>query len=320
MGLHARMLILVFFLFAIIYGVVVGVSKAIGIESITFYIVMTLIIIGFQYLISPSIISWTMRVRWVSEDEAPELHRMVEELSRAAGIPKPKVGISELSIPNAFAFGRTVSDGRVCVTRGILRLLSYDELKAVLGHEISHIKNRDMLIMTLLSAVPLILYHLAWGLMWGGAFGGRREGAGYLALLGFMMFILYFVTNLLVLYGSRIREYYADRGSVKLGNPPHHLASALYKLVLGSLRTNKEELRRVEGAKAFFLNDPSKAFDEVKELAEVDRDRSGTIDMDELLELRRKRVRLSLAERLMELLSTHPNTLKRIKHLSSLTL
>ena len=155
--------------------------------------------------------------------------------------------------------------------------------------------------------------------MWRGAFGGQRQGGGYAALIGLGAFLLYFITNLLVLYGSRIREYYADMGSVQLGNMPHHLATALYKLVYGNTRfRNKEELKRVEGVRALFLNDPARAWREVRELSQIDRDMSGTIDYDELMELRQKEVRLGTGDKLMELFTTHPNMLKRIKHLSTL--
>jgi len=122
-----------------------------------------------------------------------------------------------------------------------------------------------------------------------------------------------------VLYGSRIREYYADQGSVRLGSKPHDMATALYKLVYGNARhKNSEELKRIEGVKAFFVNDPSRAWNEINELKQVDTDMSGTIDFDELLELREKKVRLSTGDKMMELFTTHPNMLKRIKHLSTL--
>jgi heat shock protein HtpX len=318
MWLQTRMFLLVALLFGILYGVITAVGTWIGAGSAVFYIVFAFVLLGVQYLIGPSMVAWTMRVKWVSEQEAPDLHRMVAELAERAQIPKPRVGISQLSIPNAFAFGRTRGDGRVCVTQGILNRLSRDELRAVLGHEISHIKHRDMAIITLLSAVPLIMFWLAWSLMWGGAFGGRRDG-GYVALIGIAAFLLYFISNLLVLYGSRIREYYADLGSVRLGNEPHQLATALYKLVYGSARLKgREELRRVEGVRAFFLNDPNRAWNEARELSQVDRDMSGTIDSDELLQLRSMGVKLTVSDRLMELFTTHPNMLKRMKHLSSL--
>jgi heat shock protein HtpX len=211
----------------------------------------------------------------------------------------------------------------VCITQGIHRLLSKDELKAVIGHEIAHLKHRDMMIMTLLSVVPLILYWIAFSLMWGGISGGRRQGGGYAALIGMGAFLLYFLTNLLVMYGSRIREYYADERSVKLGNPPQHLASALYKLVYSSAQLKRdpraqEQLKRAEGVKAFFLNDVSRALNEVRALREVDRDLSGTIDQNELLTIRSQKVKLGKAEKMMEIFTTHPNMLKRIKRLATL--
>ena len=318
MWLQTRMFLLMALLFGILYGVITGIGTWMGAGSASLYIILAFVFLGIQYLIGPAIVGRTMRVKWVSEKEAPQLHQMVAELAERAHLPKPKVGISQLSIPNAFAFGRTQRDGRVCVTQGIMNLLTRDELKAVLGHEMSHIKHRDMAIITLLSAIPLIMYWIAWGMMFRGAFGGRREGGGYAALIGVGAFILYFITNLLVLYGSRIREYYADKGSIELGSKPHHLATALYKLAYGNARfKGREELKQVEGVKAFFVNDPSRAWYEVKELAQIDRDMNGTIDSDELMELRGKTVRLSTTDKMMELFTTHPNMLKRIKHLSS---
>lgn len=323
MGLQTKMWLLVVLMFGILYGVITGIGNYMGVGSASSYIILAVLFMGFQYLIGPSMVSMMMRVRYVSKEEEPELHQMVEELAEKAKIPKPKIGISQLSIPNAFAFGRSLNDGRVCVTSGIQRLLSKEELKGVLGHEISHLKHRDMMIITLLSVIPLICYWIAWSFMWGGMFGGRRQGGGYAALIGLGAMVLYFLTNLLVLYGSRIREYYADERSVRLGNPPQHLATALYKLVYSSARVRRdprvqEEMKRVEGVKAFFLNDISRADNEVRELKEIDRDMSGTIDQNELLALRTKKPKLSGAERMMEIFTTHPNMLKRIKRLSTL--
>ena len=131
-------------------------------------------------------------------------------------------------------------------------------------------------------------------------------------------FIFYFITNLLVLYASRIREYFADQGSVQLGNSPSALASALYKLVYGAAKLGKEPLREAEGLKAFFLNDPSKALNEIRQLSQLDYDRNGIIDGGELATLRNKKIKLSFGDRLMENFGTHPNMLKRLQHLSSL--
>lgn len=319
MWLQTRMWLLVAVLFGILYGVIVGIGSLMGIGGTISYLILAFVFLGIQYLIGPSLVSWTMRVKWVSEREAPELHQMVAELAETAHLPKPRVGISQLNIPNAFAFGRTQRGGRICVTRGILNALNHNELKAVLGHEMSHLKHRDMLVMTLLSAIPMVLYWIAWNFMWGGALGGnRKQGGSYAALIGVGAFLLYFITNLLVLYGSRIREYYADLGSVRLGNQPNYLATALYKLAQGNARVkDKAELKRVEGVKAFFVNDPSRAWKEVRELSQIDRRQSGSITQDDLMDLRQKQVHLSMGAKLLELFTTHPNMLKRIKQLST---
>ena len=197
-----------------------------------------------------------------------------------------------------------------------MKLLNAEELKAVIGHEIAHIRNRDVLTITLISVIPIIMWRIAMHFLIYGS-GNRREG-GNTALIGLVALVFYFVTNLLVLYGSRIREYFADQGSVEFGNRPEAMATALYKLVYGSARMDKNTIKEAEGLKAFFVNDPSRAMHEIRELSQLDMDRSGTIDPHELDSVRHKHVRLTSSDRLMEMLSTHPNMLNRIKHLSSL--
>jgi len=267
-------------------------------------------------MIGPKIVEWSMRVRYTEKSEFPKLHQTVEELAYKAKIPKPKIGIAQINIPNAFAFGRGRRDGRVCVTEGIMHLLDENELRAVLAHEMSHLKNRDVLTITMLSVIPIVFYRIAWHFLFWGRFSRNRSRSQNTVLIGLAALIFYFITNLLVLYASRIREYFADRGAVALGNEPAHLASALYKLVYGSARMDKNTLKESEGLKAFFVNDPSRSIAEFKELKQLDLDRSGNIDSYELQMLRNKSVRLGFGDKLFELLSTHPNMLKRIKQLS----
>lgn len=314
--LQFRMGLLVAVLFAILYAVVVVFGTAMGIGNFNFYLVISFAMMFFQYLIGPKMVEWSMHVRYVGREEYPQLYAMIEDQAQRAGIPMPKICVAPIGIPNAFAFGRGRHDGRVCVSEGIMRLLNEEELRAVIGHELTHIRNRDVVTITLLSVIPIIMYRLAWHFMWYG--GGRRDRDNIGPLLGLIAFLFYFITNLLVLYASRIREYFADRGSVELGNRPAALATALYKLVYGSARTDKETIRSVEGLKAFFINDPSRAINEIRELRDLDLDKSGSIDAAELSVLRTQNAHLSFSDRMMEVLSTHPNMLKRIRHLSQL--
>lgn len=312
--LKLRMFLLVAALFAIIYALIVMIGSYLGISNFYFYLSLSLVMMFIQYMIGPRIVEWTMRVKYAKKQDYPGLFQMVESLAMRANIPVPRIGVAQIQLPNAFAFGRSIKDGRICVTEGILKLLNEDELRAVLGHELSHLKNRDVLTITLLSVIPMIMYRIAWQFLF---YGRRRDERGSnTVLIGIAAFLFYFITNLLVLYASRIREYFADKGSVELGNKPSSLASSLYKLVYGAARTNAESLKEVEGLKAFFVNDPSRALSEIKELSQLDLDKSGTIDSGELGILRNKKVQLGLGDRMLELLSTHPNMLKRIKKLS----
>ncbi len=314
-SLKLRMWLLVTILFGLIYVVltIIG-TQFLHLYGFSFYLILSFVMMFIQYMIGPKLVEWTMRVKYVKREEYPRLYQMVESLAMRAQIPVPKIGVAQIALPNAFAFGRGIKDGRVCVTEGILKLLNEDELKAVLGHELTHLKNRDVLTITLLSVIPMIMYRIAWQFLF---YGRRRdEKGGNTALVGLAAFIFYFITNLLVLYASRIREYFADRGSVLLGNQPSTLASSLYKLVYGAARMDKASLKEVEGLKAFFVNDPSQALNEIRELKALDLDKSGTIDASELAMLKNKKIHLGFADRLLEALSTHPNMLKRIKQLS----
>ncbi len=313
MWLRLRLYLLLTIMFGIVYAVIVMIANMMGISGFIFYAVIAGGITLVQYMMGPKMVEWSMKVKYVSETEAPELHNMVGELAQKAGIRKPRIGIAKMNIPNAFAFGRWGKDGRVCVTEPLMKLLNKGELKAVLGHEISHLRNRDVATITMLSVIPMILWYVAWSFM----FSRNREGNNT-AMVGLVAFILYFITNMLVLYASRIREYYADLGSVKLGNTPHDMASALYKLVYGNAKIPKESLKQIEGYKAFFANDPSRAANELKELRQVDLDMSGTIDENELKSLSSMDVKIKTSDKLMEILSTHPNMVKRVKHLSEL--
>jgi heat shock protein HtpX len=306
-----RLYLAIALLFFLLYVIVTLVGYFLGFGGPTLYAILAIVIILGQYLLGPKLVEMSMRVRYVSPEEAPKLHAMVDDLAMKAGIPKPKVGISEVNIPNAFAFGRTKKDGRVCVTRGILNILDDGELKAVLGHELSHINHRDMAVITLISAVPLIFYYIFISTL----FSGGDDDAG---IIGLVALVGYLLSELVVLFVSRIREYYADQGSVELGNPPHELASALYKLTYTSATADKKAVKEVEGVKAFFVNDISSAGNVINDLKQLDMDMDGSISESELEELKYNRTKISAGSRVMEILSTHPNMVKRVKRLSEM--
>ncbi|HDS45183.1 MAG TPA: peptidase [Methanomicrobia archaeon] len=317
--LQVRMGLTVLLLFAVLYALLAVVATVAGVGTPLVYAVLALVLVSVQFLIGPKVVELTMRIRYVSEAEQPELHRIVSDLAMKAGIPKPRVGISEIQIPNAFAFGTSKRNARVCVTRRLLEMLNRNELEAVLGHELAHIKHRDMVVITALSVIPMICYFIYFSFFWSGIFGGgrSREGALPTMAIALLAFVVYFISNLIVLYASRVREYYADAGSVELTQNPHELASALYKMVYGSARPGTEKVTKELGSmRAFFATDPMTARGDVRDLSAADLNRDGTIDAYEL-KLFAERAQVGRAERLMELFSTHPNPVVRVKRLGT---
>ncbi|MDR2967480.1 MAG: M48 family metalloprotease [Methanobacteriaceae archaeon] len=310
-GLRIRLWLAMVLLFGLVYVILLVAGTLLDFGGYEFYAALGLGVVLLQYLIGPIIVQSSMNVEYVSETEEPELHRIISDLAMSAGIPKPKVGISNINIPNAFAFGRTKKDGRVCVTKGLLNKLNKEELKAVLAHEIAHIKHSDMAVTTLVSAVPLICYFIAISFFYG---GNSRNSGGF--IIGILAFGAYLLGQLIVLFVSRTREYYADQGSIELGGRPEKLASALYKLVYDSATANKEEVKNIQGIKAFCLNDVSVAANEINELSQLDIDHDGEISASELSQLKYKKVNIKTSDKLMELISTHPNMLKRIERLA----
>ena len=254
-----------------------------------------------------------MNVRPLSEAEAPHIHKMEAELAQAAGVPKPEIGLSEVNIPNAFAYGRTSRSGHIAITRPILGLLDYDELRAVLGHEMGHIKHNDMAITAAVSVIPMICYYIALSFM----FSGDNDNGGTI-IIGILGYVFYLIGQLLVLFISRTREYYADEASVEYGNRPAALVSALYKLSYGAAKCDKETIANLNTNRAFFATDINNAQHDVTDFQQIDFDGDGKISDDELRRLANTGVKISKTKGIMELLSTHPDSLKRVKRLAEL--
>ena len=205
-----------------------------------------------QYFFSDRLVLWTMRAKVVGEDEYPELHQIVEHLATEAGIPKPRIAVVQTPVPNAFATGRSPSHAVVAVTDSILRLLSKDELEAVLAHELSHVKNRDMLTMTVASFVSMLAFMvMRYAIIF--AYGGDRRENAPILIAWVASVIVWIVSMLLINALSRYREYAADRGSALITRRPRNLINALYKISGRMDYVPPEKRREVEGANAFFI-------------------------------------------------------------------
>jgi heat shock protein HtpX len=206
-----------------------------------------------QYYFSDKIALLASGARIVDKDEMPELHEIVEELARKAGIPKPKVAIVDSPIPNAFATGRSPSSSTVAVTTGLLRILSRDEVEAVLGHEISHVLHRDVAVITFASFISTLAWFVMRWAMFMGFWGDRdRDSIAPLTLLAISS-LVWLISFLLMMALSRYREYAADMGSALLTRKPQSLISALLKISNSMDRTPVEERKKVEGLNAFFI-------------------------------------------------------------------
>jgi heat shock protein HtpX len=250
-GLQLRMT-LTLFLLGLVYAVLVGVviaSKASGL----LFIVAGLF--ALQLFASDKLALHAMGARVVSPQEAPQLHAMVERLCVQANLPKPKVAIANTPMPNAFAVGRSPKSATVCATTGIMDLLSPAELEGVMAHELTHVQNRDVMVMTIASFFATVAaYIVQFGVFFGGGFGGSNddEGPG-VAVVILVSIVVYAVSFLLLQALSRYREFAADRGSAIITGRPSALAAALMKISGTMQRVPQQDLRQAEGMSAFYI-------------------------------------------------------------------
>ena len=251
-GLRGRMALTMFLLFAL-YIVFIGVL-ALYFESIVAIVVVMGLFMGAQFFFSDKLALYSMGAREVDPDEYPELHRKVERLAQQADLPKPKIAVADSRTPNAFATGRSQDNAAVAVTTGIMNLLDDEELEGVLAHELAHIKNRDVMVMTIasfLSTIAFLVVRWGWLFTGGRDRGGQQQVPVFVAIL--LSLVVWVISFLLIRALSRYREFAADRGGASITGRPSALATALMKIDSGMEKVPSEDLRGQSEMNAFFI-------------------------------------------------------------------
>jgi heat shock protein HtpX len=249
-GLEARMLftMLLLFLVYMAFLAILAYQGAGMVTMLAFVIIFMLV----QYLFSDRIVLKSMGAKIVSETEEPQLHQMITRLCALADLPKPRIAVVKTSMPNAFATGRSPNNSVVAVTTGIMRQLTPAELEAVLAHELTHVKNRDVMVMTIASFLSTVAFFIVrYSLYFGGGGSSRNKGGIWVAFVASA--VVWIISSLLIRSLSRYREFAADRGAAVITGQPSNLASALMKISGVMPRIPKEDLRRAEGMNAFFI-------------------------------------------------------------------
>lgn len=249
--LKARMFLTMFLLAALylLFGVVLW---YVGVKFSAIIIIVGIMLLS-QYYFSDKLVLMSTGAREISPQEAPELHSIVERLAMLADIPKPRVAVMPTSIPNAFATGRNPKNAVVAVTNGLMQQLTTQEVEAVLAHEISHIKNRDVAVMTIASFFATVASFIVQNFFFIGGFSRDREERGGAMLVYFVSLLVWLISFFLIRALSRYREYSADRGAAFLTGSPGMLSSALLKISGTMNHIPDRDLRQAEGMNAFFI-------------------------------------------------------------------
>ncbi len=250
-GLRGRMLVVVVLLGALYVGFL-GVMSFYGIGLFGMILVMGLFM-GGQLLFSDRLALYSMGAHEVSEQEYPDLHRKLTRLSQQADLPKPTVAVADTRVPNAFAAGRSKGNATVCVTKGLLRTLDDDELEGVLAHELAHVKNRDVMVMTIASFLSTLAFMVVrWGWLFAGG-GDEQEGGGGVLVAVVASFVVWVLSFVLIRALSRYREFAADRGGAAITGKPGALASALMTINGRMDKVPDDDLRGQAEMNAFFV-------------------------------------------------------------------
>jgi heat shock protein HtpX len=307
---------------------IVTLAAIIGLSTLFFAVILTLLgtfdivtvlifVVGFnfvQWLIAPYLIGALYRVKEVKPGENPKLQSMVESLSKKSGIATPRLMIANMPMPNAFAYGSPISGKRLAVTSELLNTLDDGQVEAVIGHELGHLKHRDVQVMMFVSILPAIFYFIGYSMLLSSMFQGNNKNSGGGAAIGAVSIGLYWILTLFTLQLSRTREYYADRHSASIvEDGPRKLSTGLARIVNATARKRQTRFgrgnNRLNSMKALFISDPDTASTDARQLA--------TVSDNELVERVLQR-NITTLDRVQEALSTHPNIVKRLRALKEL--
>jgi heat shock protein HtpX len=251
-------MILSFAILALLYLVFLSALVYVGFDFITITVIASIMILA-QWYFSDKIVLWSSGAKKVTREQFPELHDIIERVIARNSLPKPKIAVINTNMPNAFATGKGPRSSVVVVTTGLMDLLDTEELEGVLAHELTHIRNRDVLVLTLVSLFSTV----AWYLMQFGFYGGmgygygggrdRNNNGGALIIVIVVAMLTWVISFLIIRAISRYREFAADRGSAQMTGKPVKLANALMKISGGMRQVPTKDLRQVEGLNAFFI-------------------------------------------------------------------
>jgi heat shock protein HtpX len=252
-------MILTLFLLGLVYAILVGVLFAAGVGAVTIAVIAGALFLV-QYFTSDKIALASMGAHEVSPQEAPQFHALIDRLCVQANLPKPRVAIANQSMPNAFAIGRSPKTATVCATTGLLEMLTPAELEGVMAHELTHVQNRDVMVMTIASFFASIASFIVQIGFWFGGWGGDDEDSGpsWLVVIA-VSAIVYALSFVLLQALSRYREFAADRGSAIITGRPSALISALMKIAGNMQRIPSQDLRAANSELAAFYIFPPKA-------------------------------------------------------------
>jgi heat shock protein HtpX len=305
--------------------IIIGLSTLVLTGIMLYFGVFNIIAVGIivvainvaEWLFAPYLLGFVYKIRKISPTENPQLHQIVNSLSVKCHIKTPQLMLAQVPVPNAFAYGSPLTGSRVAVTPGLLTALNTDEVEAVLGHELGHLRHHDVQVMMAVSVLPSVFMYLGYSFLWSGmtSSGGSKRsggGGGNGALIGMGLMGFGYLLTFFTLWLSRVREYYADRNSVQVvDNGAWKLSTALAKIVSASKKIgNQRGQGQQKSASAFrclFISDPGNSDQAARSI-------DATLMVQEILSRK-----ITGKEKVAEALSTHPNITKRLRALQQLS-